>query len=362
MRKWLLFVVIISLVALIACSDDTATEDEVEEPEEETEETEEAEETDETSDETETEEEPQEPEFTYPLTGEEAEQEVTNRAIAVQINNHSKARPQTGLIHADMVYEFLAEGPITRLVGIFHSTIPEMVGPVRSARYYYMDTAKAHDAIYVYHGAANFIEEDLRNGYVDNLNGMYYDNDQFLFKRESFRQAPHNSYTFLENVYDMASRNNIETEREYESYGFYNESELGSISGDTANRVNVRYFSEEQVTYEYDENEGAYTRYSDGQMSRDLNTEEPIQVENILIFETGHQVIDDVGRREVDLTSGGNGYLIQQGVVKEVEWRNVDGLMKPFTDGTEAKLVPGQTWINVIPGSPGLTESVTIEE
>lgn len=73
---------------------------------------------------------------------------------------------------------------------IFQSQLPEAVGPVRSARSYYIETAKAHEALYIYHGAANFIEEDLRAGWVDNLNGAYYDDDGFLFKRNP-SEEPH---------------------------------------------------------------------------------------------------------------------------------------------------------------------------
>ncbi|RPF50685.1 DUF3048 domain-containing protein [Aquisalibacillus elongatus] len=354
MRKFLMVLLMLMLVALMACTDEGAeepqdNEEDVEDPVDEPEESE-----DPVEEET-------EPEFTYPLTGLEADEESTNRALAVMVNNHTKARPQTGLTKADMVYEFLAEGPITRLLAIYHSDIADYVGPVRSAREYYIETAKAQNAIYIYHGAANFIEEDLRNGWVDNLNGAYYDDDGFLFNRESFRQAPHNSYVYLPNAYEVAGQNNLEREFEHDSWQFYNQDELENVDGDTAQQVDLTYNKTYSVSYTYDSDNQVYTRFSDGVKTKDLNTEEPMQVANILIFETSHEVIDDVGRRAIDRESGGNGYLIQQGTIKEVEWQNVDGLMKPFIDGEEAKLVPGQTWVNVIPNSPGLEQSVTYE-
>ncbi|MDK2599385.1 DUF3048 domain-containing protein [Bacillus stercoris] len=70
-----------------------------------------------------------------PLTGLEIEQKVTERRpVAVVVNNHPKARPQSGLSKADIVIEALAEGQITRFLAIFQSQMPETVGPVRSAR------------------------------------------------------------------------------------------------------------------------------------------------------------------------------------------------------------------------------------
>ena len=352
MRKYyVIFTLLMILVVNSACSDDEETSEEPAETEQN--------QTDDESTENENEEIETKPQYTYPLNGEESEEEVTNRALAVMINNHSKARPQTGLIDADVVYEFLAEGPITRFLAIFQSQLPEAVGPVRSARSYYIETAKAHEALYIYHGAANFIEEDLRAGWVDNLNGAYYDDDGFLFKRESFRRAPHNSYALLENAYEVAKRNNIETEKEHDWLGFYEEDELSEVDGSPATDITIDYFSNLSVSYGYDEATNTYARFADGQPSTDLNTEEQLHYANVLIYETHHEVIDKALRRDIDRESGGKGYLIQNGVAKEIEWKNVDGLMLPFVDGKEAKLVPGKTWINVIP--LGIEEKVTIQ-
>ncbi len=347
MRKLYLIGLILLLSIVVACNQDEEVQVEEEDDDVEIEEDEEEEEVVAT------------PQYVYPLTGEETDAEVTNRALAVMVNNHTAARPQTGLVNADIVYEFLAEGPITRFLAIYHSDIPEVVGPVRSARSYYIETAKAHDAIYIYHGAANFIEDDLRAGWVENLNGAYYDNDGFLFKRESFRQAPHNSYVLLENAYEVATRNNIAKEMDHEPWDFLSESDV--VNGEDANDINIFYYNQLNVSFSYNPSNEQYTRYSDGTMSVDLNTEEPVEVANILIYETEHRVIDDASRRFIDRESGGRGYLIQKGKIQEIEWRNVNGLMKPFIDGEIAKLAPGKTWVNIIPLSPGLDEAVTYE-
>ncbi|MDV2581709.1 DUF3048 domain-containing protein [Alkalibacillus haloalkaliphilus] len=354
MNKRLLMLGVALLLVLAACNGEDESLEQEETPEEnDTEEQEEIEE--------EVDEEYVEPEFTFPLTGEEAEQEFDRRTLAVQVNNHPSARPQTGLVHADIVYEFLAEGDITRLVALYHSHIPEEVGPVRSARSYYIETAKNHGAIYVYHGAADFIEEDLRAGWVTNLNGAYYDNDQFLFKRANHRSAPHDSYVMLENAYEVATRNNINVEQEHDSLNFMSLPDIEEIDGEQAKQVEISYASNTRVSYQFDESEDGYLRYSDGEQSVDLDTNEPVVLDNVLIYETDHRVIDDVGRRDIDIESGGNGYLLQQGTIKEIEWQTVNDIMVPTIDGEEVELVPGQTWVNVIPTSPGLLEAVTYE-
>src|SRR5690625_277195 len=85
-----------------------------------------------------------------PLTGIGTNEAADNRTIGVMVNNHSQARPQSGLLEADIVFEILAEARITRLLALYQSEIPDVVGPVRSAREYYFTLANNYDALYVY--------------------------------------------------------------------------------------------------------------------------------------------------------------------------------------------------------------------
>src|SRR5690625_7486614 len=110
------------------------------------------------------------------------------------VNNQVQARPQSGLSKADIVFEILSESNIARFLALFHSEQPEVVGPVRSAREYYMNLAKDYEAIYVYHGAADFVSDLVKQSRVDVLNGSLYGNEGDLFKREFFRQAPPTAY------------------------------------------------------------------------------------------------------------------------------------------------------------------------
>ncbi len=341
MRKRMIHFVLlfIFLLVLVACSnEEETTKDQSEEPSA-----------------VEPELEPEEPKLpnVYPLTGERTDQPVDNRIVAVMINNHGKARPQTGLSQADVVFEILAEGDITRFMALFQSEQPEVVGPVRSARPYYFNTADDYDALYTYHGAANFIEDMLANGAADYLNGAYYDNDGHLFERANFRVAPHNSYLQFEAVYDVAEEKGYEITADYQSLPFLAEDELTSINGDVAEEVSFNYTST-PVRYVYDSKTESYLRYNGQDQTVELNTEEPIRLDNVFILETYHKVVDGAGRREVDLSSGGNAYLLQHGKVQKVQWENRDGRIIPVREGEPVGFVPGKTWINVIPEDPGL--------
>ncbi|WP_182201001.1 DUF3048 domain-containing protein [Paraliobacillus salinarum] len=295
---------------------------------------------------------------TYPLTGVKTNQTVDNRAVAVMVNNHPKARPQTGLSKADIVFEILAEGNITRFMAIYQSEQPEEVGPVRSARPYYFNTADDYGALYVYHGAAGFIEDMLAGGAADYLNGAYYDNDGHLFKRSSSRVAPHNSYLQFQSVYDVAEQKGYDITANHKVLEFLDEE--ATIDGGAATEVSFNYNST-PVRYVYDTETEKYQRFNGQSQTKELKSEAPIQLDNVFILETYHKVVDSAGRREIDLTSGGNAYLLQKGKVQKIQWENRDGKIIPVRQGEPVGLVPGKTWINVIPSSPGL-EGVTITE
>jgi hypothetical protein len=290
----------------------------------------------------------------YPLTGIGTNENINNRAIAVMVNNHPKARPQSGLNKADIVYELLAEGNVTRFLAIFQSEKPENIGPVRSAREYYIELAKGYDGLFIAHGYSPDAKEKLDRGEIDHLNGMQYDGT--LFKRSSDRIAPHNSYITYDKILEGAKKNNYSMEHPPSPIPFLTEAQQAELTGTPATNVTVPYLNDSTFTaiYEYDAAIGKYTRSSDGEQTIDLNSKEPILLDNVFIVETDHQTIDSAGRRQIDLTSGGNAYLIQKGKLREVQWTNDNGRILPVIDGEVGGFVPGKTWINIIPSNPGL--------
>jgi hypothetical protein len=300
--------------------------------------------------------------FTYPLTGMGSEVATSNRAVAVMINNHPKARPHSGIHEADLIFELLAEGDVTRFLAVFQSKKPEKIGPIRSARDYYIELAKGLNSLYIAHGYSPEAKKMLESGYIDDLNGMVYDGS--LFKRANDRKAPHNSYITYKDIIKGAEKNQFSMDVQPPSYKFYNKKELDSLQGKTAKSVMVSYFSSAlfNAMYDFDETLGKYKRFSNGEQTIDYDSKEPVLIDNLLIVEMQHKILDSAGRREINLTSGGTGYLLQKGKWNEITWKNIDGQIVPFQNGEEARLVPGKTWINVIPTDPGLQKSVSFEE
>ncbi len=298
----------------------------------------------------------QEPEspYTAPLTGVGTDQELERRVVGVTINNHPAARPQSGLIDADIVYEVLAEGEMTRFVALFHSKLPERVGPVRSARPYLIDLVKGYNGMYVAHGWSPEAEQMLKNGYADHLNGLFYDGT--LFERSSDRKAPHNSYITFDHILEGMESTGYDINGDVPPLSFKADLDIDGVASE---KIDISYLNRNNVQYRYDAESGLYTRYNDEKQTVDYETDEPIEIANVLVVEADHRILDDVGRRAIDLESGGQALLFQNGVARTVQWENNNGQIIPVQDGEAVLLKPGQTWINIVPTSPGIESSVT---
>lgn len=298
--------------------------------------------------------------FSFPLTGIGSQDAPEGRAVAVVINNHPKARPQSGIHQADIVYEALAEGKVTRFLAIFQSEHPEKIGPVRSARNYFIELAKGYDSLFVAHGYSPDAFELLQRGYLDELNGMSYDGS--LFKRSKDRQAPHNSYITFANILKGAEQKKYDMSKVPRNNVFLTEEEQTQLQGNHASKVTLSYGSNLfNVRYEYDQQTEKFTRFSNEEQTVDNDSKKPVLLDNIFIVETNHQVVDEEGRLDIDLTSGGNGYLFQKGKWYEVQWKNEAGRMIPVHNGQKIGFVPGKTWIHIVPSKPGIAETVMFE-
>ncbi|MBT2638671.1 DUF3048 domain-containing protein [Bacillus sp. ISL-39] len=291
---------------------------------------------------------PEELPYQFPLSGMGTAEESFDRAVAVVVNNHPKARPQSGLDKADIVHEVLAEGDVTRFIAIFQSEHPEKIGPVRSAREYFIDLASGYDSFFIAHGYSPEAKDMLERGVIDNINGMQYDGT--LFKRADFRKAPHNSYITYKNIVKGAEKKGYALDEAPASAVFLSSEEAEGLEGAPAGEIMVNYGTPSfDAIYEYDAQQQKYHRFNGSEESVDFESKEPILIDNILVVQMDHRIVDDVGRRVIDMASGGKGYLFQKGKVNEIQWKNEAGRIVPYKDGARAGFVPGKTWINIVP-------------
>jgi hypothetical protein len=291
---------------------------------------------------------------TFPLTGFGTNSEVDYRAFGVMIENTRSARPQSGLYQADLVYEVLSEATITRLLAFFHSEKPEIIGPVRSARDYYIHLNNGYNGIYVSAGGSPQAFAMFESGQVEYISGLVYDGR--YFSRSSARKAPHNMYTSYGDLLKAAKHAKLSLTVPTPPLPFLEKDVV--MTGESANEISINYGSSaNNVVYQYNKERKKYIRIIGGEQSVDLETKNPVLIDNILIVEMSHEVIDKQGRRAIDVSSGGEGILFQNGLYYNVQWKNVDGQILPVRDGDFVGFVPGKTWINVV---PKLVANVTV--
>ncbi|QKG83489.1 DUF3048 domain-containing protein [Kroppenstedtia pulmonis] len=288
-----------------------------------------------------------------PFTGEPNEGEE-EPAIMVMVNNQRQARPQTGLGQADLVVEMLAEGEITRFAAFYHSEKEGVVGPVRSLRPYYLDLAKGVGAVVAHAGGSPEAIRRVEKDEIANLDGIK--DASRLFWREDFSPSPHNLYTDLAKLRQGAKQVGAEPDASVE--GPWQFDPRGAASkGKTAIKVNVRYNFLYDAGYRYDADSGKYIRYTQGEKQQDRKSKQPLAMDNVLVLYAKHQTIDKAGRRDIDLKGKGTGYLFQKGKGIAVQWENRNGWIVPLAEGKVASLLPGKTWINIMPEDGGLSFS-----
>ncbi|MFL0557843.1 MULTISPECIES: DUF3048 domain-containing protein [Paenibacillus] len=306
--------------------------------------------------------EPAAPAYTAPLTGLPLEEPLTRRPLAIMINNAPAARPQSGLIDADVVYEVLAEGGVTRLVSIFHSQADNAkIGPIRSIRPYMIDLGESYHGVLVHAGASNEAFAILQRQHKEDLDEIT--NAGAYFWRDKSRKAPHNLYSNVEKLLEGAAKRGYTTEdTAVPGYLFYKENEH-SDSLETANHVEIKFqLDSYRVGYEYDAASGLYKRFINGEPHTDLETGDPLTAANVVVMGADHRVLDDVGRLEVGLELGGEAILFQQGKVIQANWIRKEGDMIRFIkDNAEIPMVPGQTFIHIVPNTPDFASHVKAE-
>lgn len=201
-----------------------------------------------------------------PLSGIYAEEEKINRRpVAVMFDNDPKARWQAGLSQAEVVYEFLVEPPYTRYMGIFLLNEPELIGPVRSARPYFIATLLEYDPLYVRVGGSEQAIADVKKYKVADIDGLY--SGAFWRNTKTGKRAPNNLYTSMEGIRKEQRRLKYDEIGDYKGFNF-NDIDY-NIEGKEASEVLIKYYQNNTTRYEYDQENKVYKRYKDGKLHID---------------------------------------------------------------------------------------------
>lgn len=277
----------------------------------------------------------------------EKESPFGNRPLAVMVENSRDARPQSGLDKANIVYEVLTEGGITRFLAIYASQEANKVGPVRSARPYFITKALEHESIYIHAGespdAGIFIKEE----HIDDINEL----NQFQpFWRTQDRKPPHNLYTSTLQLREEAKKMGYIEMINKEDYQF--ETDINEVlNGREVQNINIKYNVNYTVSYKYSQGTQKYIRYINSELHLDAETGKPIEVKNIIIQYSDKKVMDEEGRLSVDFLGKGEGLILFNGRSEEITWvkDNLDSRTLFYNkEGDRLAVQPGNVWIQVV--------------
>jgi hypothetical protein len=237
------------------------------------------------------------------------------RPLAVMVENHNQARPQTGLGEAETVFEIPVEGGITRFMALFYHVI-DTIGPVRSCRDYFIDRALEVNALYVHCGGSPQGYKYIAQSKVFAMDEISYSPPFF---RDNTRKAPHNLYASPQKLIDHAHKRHpmqLPYQKLPFSYG------ATPTVGTTHNRgVSIRYHGNYSVTYRFNERSNVYDRYMNGEQHLDRVSLLPVSPGTIIVQEAAMKVIDEIGRQDITFIGQGKAWILSGGTIFRAVWR-----------------------------------------
>jgi hypothetical protein len=275
--------------------------------------------------------------------------EATNsQIIAVMVENHFEAWPQSGIASARVVYEAPVEGNITRFLLLYteDQEVPK-VGPVRSARPYYLDwLAEYGTPLYMHVGGSPDALTRISEEGVHDLNefsrGWYY-------WRDTNRYAPHNVYTSSELWSDaLETYDKQYTKKIFDGWNF---GVVPMCVEDCVTQIEIVYSGKTYTAgWQYNTTTKQYTRRQAGEAATD-STGTPILADTIMVQYVDTKVLDAVGRLQMNTIGSGDSIVFQKGHAIEGKWqKSARDSRTRFYDsgGTEVVLSPGKIWVQII--------------
>jgi len=285
-------------------------------------------------------------------------EKARRRPEAVMIENHPDARPQSGLDKADLAYEALTEGGITRFLAFFGINDVVEVGPVRSARTYFVKLADEYNAFYA-HAGGNADALVLIKELPD-----FYNLDEFslgsFFWRDKNKFAPHNLYTTTDKLRLAGQSKDWDINASYDKWLFKNDESLEKRGN--AKKLSVDFsLGSYKVDYLYDKETNEYKRNLAGKAHVDKNSKNQIKAKTVIIqyVESWKKENDPENSIELKIDGEGKATIFMDGEKIQGSWKKLDRKKRTkFYDdnGEEIKFDRGPIWIEIVPSNAKVTD------
>lgn len=294
------------------------------------------------------------------ISGEWVDEKVeAKRPYAVMINNIEYAfKHQKGTSKADIIYEALAEGGITRMMAIYQDPSKvKKIGSVRSARHYYVQFAKEWNAIYCHFGHTKYATEKINKLKANNLSGLS-GIGSLVYERDRSLSAPHNVFTSGKKLQQGAKKlkysRKQKPDKVAEHFAFYEE-ETELASGDKAKNVILPFSNYSTCKLKYSAKKRTYSKYEYGQKHMDTYYKKQLAFKNVIVQLVEESNIDHNGYQTMELSNNsGKGYYISNGKVQKITWERKESgnqMVYKSSNGNVLTINPGKTYIAVYPKS-----------
>ncbi len=311
-----------------------------------------------------------------PLTGLKVDDPAVlqRRPLAVKISNAPPlVRPQAGIGEADLVFEHLTEGHLTRFTAVFWTHTPPRVGSIRSARLIDLEIATMYDAIFAFSGASNGVREKIFNSsFADRaLEGVTVGPP--VFYRDDSIEVPHNMFGSPRAMWDRASTKSVN--QPPKALGGMVFSPNPQPAGAPGKTIKVDY-GPTAAEWRYDSQAGQYARWSDGQPHTDANTNKQVTAADVVVLYSWHQFDYTIVESEfqgsksysveIQLWTLGPALVCRDGqCIRGLwnRWNKADMLTFWTEDHQPIYLKPGNTWFEVVnlPAATELQQTITVE-
>ena len=298
-----------------------------------------------------------------PLTGELVEDPelLQRRPIAVKISNSPPewVRPQSGLSQADLVFEHATEGPITRFTAIIYSETPPDMGPIRSGRLIDGELPEMYDAAFAYSGASSGVNGKLFSSTF--ANRVLRSSAPGYYRTGEDKPFEHTLYGTPEEWWDYLDERELNRAPQFATQMVF--SEEPPVGGEPISHININYQDRMIVDWEYDEENGRYWRWADGEVHVDRNTDEQLSASNVVVVFALHQINFNICEyappggecqafsTEIQIWGRGSAMIFRDGQMYEAIWRRDDpSHMLTFYDADEnpIPLQIGNTFFQVV--------------
>ncbi len=316
------------------------------------------------------------------LTKSQKEAWETRRPLGVMIENHLEARPQSGISSADIVYEAVAEGGITRFLVIYYCKDASYVGPVRSARVYFIDQLSEYGSypLYAHVGGANTPGPADALGKINKLKwNLYNDLNQFAvpfpyywrdYERLPGRVTEHTVYSTTQKLWQYAKEKRKLTDvtsdgekwdSDFVSWKFKKDDPVKTTP---LNKISFDFWSDKtdySVVWEYVPTTNTFKRTNGGQPHIDKNTSGQIESHTVVIVFAQESAANDGypgGHILYKTTGQGKAIVFQDGKAIQAQWEKEDAFQRmKFTDegGKAIAFNRGQIFVEIVPKGNTIT-------